>query len=318
MKPEFKCSLLREKFILRDAAEDLSDSVPVIALSNRMVLALSGDEGADPETYIVRTQNMHSCARLCAAIAKEYEERGAIMSRPSAFSWAPLWNDVIKGYEKDWNPDIWCAIYAKGRVLYEHGTRHPFLDIIEKCDAASGQSYDESLLFAEKAFSQAGRVVKIDHDGNVALIMAIGEDEAKCGVILRGANRKTTFNFTVKKHKIRGENIRVPTILTMAAAFLDGVQLAFAVGMANKKKAIGLIEKYSDEDRKAKRATDRLLNLSNAIETIELKYNVTYRPDRPNFQKMVRDAESFALTILRPQIEAKIASGELNAKDWVE
>ena len=318
MKPEFKSSLLREKFTLRDAAEDLSDTIPVIALSNRMVLALCGEDGADPETFVIRSQNMHSCARFCAAIAKEYEERGAIMSRPTPLGWAPIWNDVIKGYEKDWNPDIWSALYYKGRLLFEYGARHPLLDIIEKCDAASGQSYDESVLFAEKAFSQAGRAIKIEHDANVALIMSIKDDEAKCGVILRGANRKTTFNFTVKKHKIRGDDIRIPTILTMAAAFLDGVQLAFAVGMANKKKALSLIEKYSDEDRKAKRGTDRLLNLASAIETIEYKYNVNYRPDRPNFQKMVREAEEFAMTILKPQIEAKIASGEINAKDWVE
>lgn len=318
MVHEFKSSLLREKFTLRDALDDLSDDPPVIALSNRMAITLDSHQKDEPETFVVRTQNMHSCVRLCAAIAKEYQERGPLMTRATPYSWSSSWNDVIKGYEKDWNPGIWCAIYFKGRTVFENGERHPFLDIIEKCDAASGQSYDESVLFAEKAFAQAGKSMKITHDANVALIVSIKDEEAKCGVILRGANRKTTFNYTVKKLRLRGDDVRVPTILTTAAAFLEGVQLAFAVGMTNKKRSLGLIQKYSDEDRKGKRSTERLSNLTLAIETFEAKFNVHYRPDRPSFPEMVRDAEAFALTILKPQMEAKIASGELDKKDWVE
>jgi hypothetical protein len=158
--------------------------------------------------------------------------------------------------------------------------------------------------------------MKIEHDSNIALIVSIKEDEAKCGVILRGANKKTTFNYTVKQRK-NGDPVRIPTILTVSAAFLEGVQLAFSVGMANKKRQVALIEKFSDDDRKGKRGGERLINLSSAIEGLERKYNVNYRPDRPDFQKMVREAEEFAMKILKPQIEAKIASGELNAKDWI-
>lgn len=317
MSAEFKTTLLREKFVLRDPSGDLSDTPPVIALSNRMVLPLTSTVGEESETYVIRTQNMHSCTRLAAAIAKEYFDRGAIMKRVMPFRWENLWNDVTKGYEKDWNPDIWAAIYYKGRIVYEEGTRHPFLDIIEKCDAANRENYAESVAFAEKAFQQAGREMKIDHDSNVALIVSIRDDEAKCGVILRGANRKTTFNYSVKPKKIGGEEVRVPTILTVSAAFLEGVQLAFGVGMTNRKRSIGLIEKYSDDDRKGKRGAERLINLTSAIEGMERKYFVQYRPDRPDFQAMVREAEEFAMKILKPQIDAKIASGELNAKDWV-
>lgn len=315
MASEFKCTLLREKFVLRDPAGDLSDMPPVTALSNRMVLPLTSDL-EEAETYVVRAQNMHSCTRLCAAIAKEYAERGAMMKRVMAFRWDNLWRDVIKGYEKDWNADIWCAIYYKGHVVFEDGARHPFLDIIEKCDAASGQSYGDSVAFAEKAFQTAGKAMKIEHDSNIALILSIKQDEAKCGVILRGANRKTTFNYTVKKSK-SGDVVRIPTILTVSAAFLEGVQLAFSVGMINRKRAVGLIEKYSDEDRKGKRGAERLTNLSNAIEGLERKYMVQYRPDRPDFPQMAREAEEFAMKILKPQIEAKMASGEMNARDWI-
>ena len=318
MTAEFKTTLLREKFTLRDPLGDMSDTPPVVALSNRMVLALTSELGETPETYIVRTQNMHSCTRLAAAIAKEYFDRGAIMNRVMPFRWENIWRDVIKGYEKDWNPDIWAAIYHKGRVIYEDGTRHPFLDIIEKCDSVSRVSYAESVQFAEKAFQQAGKEMKIEHDSNIALIISIKDGEAKCGVILRGANRKTTFNYNVKQRKISGEEVRIPTILSVSAAFLEGVQLAFGVGMANRKRALGLLEKYSDEDRKGKRGGERLINLTAAVEGIERKYIVQYRPDRPDFQQMVHESEEFAMKILKPQMDAKIASGELSKKDWVE
>lgn len=318
MAIEFKTTLLREKFTLRDPAGDLSDTPPVVALSNRMVLPLSSDLGEEAETYVIRTQNMHSCARLAGAIAKEYYDRGAIMKRPAAFSWENLWRDVIKGYEKDWNPDIWCAIYHKGRCVYEDGTRHPFLDIIEKCDSVNREEYSQSVQFAERAFQQAGKEMKIEHDSNIALIISIREGEAKCGVILRGANRKTTFNYNVKQRRINSEEVRIPTILSVSAAFLEGVQLAFGVGMANRKRSLGLLDKFSDEDRKGKRGAERLINLTGAVESIERKYIVQYRPDRPNFQRMVDESEEFAMNILKPQIEAKIASGEMSAKDWVE
>ena len=317
MTVEFKSTLLREKFTLRDPSGDLSDTPPVVALSNRMVLPLTSQVGEQSETFVIRTQNMHSCVRLSAAVAKEYFDRGAITKRIMPFRWENLWRDVIKGYEKDWNPDIWCAIYHKGRLLYEDGERHAFLDIIEKCDTVNREGYAESVMFAETAFQQAGKAMKIEHDSNIALVISIKEDEAKGGVILRGANRKTTFNYTITPKKISGEPVRIPTVLTISAAFLEGVQLAFNVGMTNRKRISGLIEKYSDDDRKGKRGAERLANLTQAIEGVERKYVCKYRPDRPDFQQMVREAEEFANKILRPQIEAKIASGELSAKDWI-
>ena len=69
------------------------------------------------------------------------------------------------------------------------------------------------------------------------------------------------------------------------------MQLAFNVGMINKKRAIGLLEKYSDEDRKGKRGAERLANLSQAIEGVERKYICKYRPDRPisELLTMLRD-----------------------------
>ena len=112
-------------------------------------------------------------------------------------------------------------------------------------------------------------------------------------------------------------SLRVHTTLTVAAAFLEAVQLAFQVGLMNRKKEYHLFEAYSDEDRKHKRATRRLANLNRAISQYEQNFDVSYRPDRPTFPEMVAKAEEKALSILKPQIEKMIEEGELEQKDWV-
>lgn len=297
MKGEFKTTLLREKFVMTENGPAALKAEPIIALSNRIVLSLEGSDKEQPETYIIRAQNMHSCARLAAAIAKEYTERGAIMKRVIPFYWRNLWLDAIKGYEKDWNPDIWAAIYYKGRVIFEHGEHHAFLDIIEKCDAVNQEDYTQSVAFAESAFQQAGKDVTIKQDSNIALIVTVRGNEAQCGIILRGANKKATFNLMVKPLP-NGEPVRFPTIMTGAALFLEGIQLAYAVGFANRKRDMGMIDRYSDEDRKARRGAERLANLSSAIQTLENKYDIKYRPERPDFQRMVREADEHAAKIL--------------------
>lgn len=311
---EFRTSLLREKFVIQP---ENKDEEPIIALSNRIVVPLVSTDGIDNETFIVRTQNMHSCARLAAAIAKEFFERGTIANRAAPVSWKTIWEDVIKGYERDWNPDMWCAIYYKGRSVFRDGNHHPFLDIIEQCDAANHDKYAESVVFAEKAFSTAGKTVTIDHDSNIALVISCTKEQAKCGIIVRAATGATTFNYTAVPSERSKRPIHAHTTLTVAAAFLEGIQLSFQVGLMNRKAEFKLIEKYSDEDRKHKRSTNRLANLNRAIGSYESHFDVHYRPDRPTFNEMVKKAEEFSIKILKPQIEAKIADGELKADDWV-
>lgn len=305
MAPEFKTSLLREKFILTDPSADPAKSPPLIALSNRMSITLEDSVTDTPHTFVVRSQNMHSCTRLAAAIAKEFYERGATILQDPNFNWKSLWSDVIQGYEKDWNKDIWAAIYYKGRIIFEDGSskRHALLDIIEKCDSKNPIDYPRSVRLAEDIFSQAGKDVIIKQESNIAMLLAMTRDEAKAGVMLRGASNKTTFNFTARQKPPAGEPILIPNVLNVAAAFLEGVQLAFAVGFSNKKRDEGLIQKHSTEDRANKRGMERLTNLLSTIETMEVKYVISYRPDRPNLLRMVRESESHAAKVLQKQRE---------------
>lgn len=318
MSFEFRISLLREKFTIIDVAKRLEDEPPVIAMSNRIQLDLATPSRHETETYVIRTQNMHSCVRFAAAIYKEFSERGPIMARVSDFRWENIWRDVTKGYEKDWNPNIWGALYYKGKPIFSDGVHHVFLDVIEQCDSVNKEEYEQSIVVAEKAFQRAGKTVKIDHDMNVALIVKVTDFESRCGIIMRGASRKSTFNFTATPFKKDPDKPMNPaTILTVCAAFLEGIQLSFEVGLANKKQEYNLVEKYSNEYRKGERATERMANLNTAIMRFEQKHNMFYRPDRPDLSEMVTEAEKSAMKILKPQIDEKIAQGEIKPETWI-
>lgn len=314
---EFNTSLLREKFVIHDAMPaDMTDNEPIIALSNRMKFTLTYRDGS-AETYVVRAQNMHTTARLAAQMAKDFYDYGSLIERAKPFNWESAYRAITKGYEQSWNPNRWVAVYHNGRVVYEdgEGTRHTFLDIIEQCDTRNKGDYEKTMEIAKDAFKQAGKLVNIEHDTNVALVMKVEGNEGKCGVILRGPNKTTTFNFAA--HPKAGREPKPSQCLTAAAAFLEGIQLAFLVGMTKQKVRYELIDSTSEEARKGDAASQKLGRLNSAITQFENLLTVAYRPDRPNFAEMIDEAEEFARQVLANEIEAKIASGEIDQGDWV-
>lgn len=308
---DFNASLLREKFTIRDVmpAGDEHDK-PVIALSNRLSMPMLSDDGKTREEFIVRAQNMHTCARFGAKIAQEFQDYGSLLERKKPFDWDYAFKSIIRGYETRWNPDIWIAVYHKGRIIYEGGAgeRHPFLDIIEQCDSRNKGDYAKAVAVAEDAFRQAGKAVNIKHESNVALVMHITAKEGKCGIISRGPNRTTTFNFVAKKKA--GRNVKVSQCLSASAAFLEGIQLAFRVGMTNMKVHYELIENTSNEAHQGKDASQKLGRLNGAITQFENLLDVSYRPDRPSLADMIDQAEDFAKDLFAKEIQKRIDDGE--------
>ncbi len=312
---EFHSTLLREKFVIHDDASKNNGDSAIIALSNRLLLPLVGHGVA--EHFIIRAQNMHLATRIAAQIAKDFAENGAIIDRKKLFDWHYAYLSVIKGYEKTWNPHRWVAIYHKGRLVYQDGEteHHPFLDVIEQCDAHNKGEYAHSLEIAKDAFRKAGKNVTIEYDANVAMILSLKDGEAKCGVILRGPNKTTTFNLTARPRA--GRDVKISQCLSVAAAFLEGIQLAFLIGMTKQKLKYKLIAPLSPEEKKADDASRKLGRLNGAVTQFENILNVTYRPERPNFSKMIDEAEEFSRKVLANEVKTKIASGDVDGGDWV-
>lgn len=312
MSHDFSTTLLREKFVIKDTDPQATEA-PVVALSNRMVVSLNGTSGPS-ETFVIRTQNMHSCVRMAARIAHAHAD-GPLMLRSPPFEWAKAWESVVEGYERQYNPNIWGAVYHEGKPVFSEGSHHPFLDIVEGFDFKSMKTYAEAISIAEDAFRQAGKHVRITHDSNVALVVNVRPKQARVGVILRGAARTATFNFTAKPRG--GTTLRPSPPLGAAAAFLEGVQLAFQVGSARVRRHYGLIEAGTEEARKLTEGEARLSRLSNAIRQFDQGHDVFYRPECPEFHKILVDAEDIARKTLAPQIEEKIRSGEIDQSEWV-
>ena len=86
--------------------------------------------------------------------------------------------------------------------------------------------------------------------------------------------------------------------------------------MGKKKIHLEIIEDET-ERKKTFDGEARLGRLNHAISQFDLKHDVNYRPERPDLFKHMVEAEKFADKILRPQIEAKIAAGEIDEKDWI-
>lgn len=278
---DFNTSLLREKFTIHDLGTSGKDdpSIPVVAVSNRLILPLTNHLGHDGETFAVRAQTMHGCLRMAACVVDEFRERGAITDRTTPLEWGGVWAAINKGFEEKFNPGRWASLYHKGRVVFQGGPaqHHPFLDIIEQCDARNQGSYEDSILVAEDAFRQAGRLVEIEHDSNVALVMNVESGGLRCGVIVRTQQKTMTFSLTARPKA--GNKSDIPQCLNASANFLEGIHLAHQIGMA-KPSSPELME--------------RLHSLKDAIQRFENTADVTYRPERPDFGKMIDSTRTFA------------------------
>lgn len=296
-------SLLREKFVIKPVV--YSDREPVIALSNRVILELRDNNDKLIETYIIRAHNMHQTVRMAARILTEFKRKGPIAVREEQPDWERLWDSVTSEYERSFNTELWGAIYRNGRPLFQHGEVHPLLDLIEKCDHDSEGEYEDAIGLAEQIFSKAGKDVKIEYDGNVALVVNIEELEARFGIILRGADRTTTFSYSVRTKDGNKDPLNFSQCLVAATAFLEGIQLAFMVGMNNVKIIYGIIERHSREEKQTREGRGRLGRLATEIANLENAYEVRYRPEKPDFTQTVSEAESLAEGIFEPVPEEK-------------
>lgn len=297
-------SLLRERFIIHDPFSDVSDSQAggglIVAASNRLVIDLENHDnpGATKESFIIRTQNMHSCLRMAAKVIQSYQQGGAILNRHNPYKWQAAWEtSALNEYEQSFNPQHWVSVYHNGKSVFSAGAHHPLLDVIEKCNAQNKGDYERSVPLAEEAFKRSGKVVKIDYDGNVALAVNLEKNHGRCGVIMRGPSRTTTFNFLLQS-KNAAEALNIPQVLSASAAFLEGIQLAFLVGMNEEKIRRSLIERHSVEEKQTREARQRIGRLNGEIASLEGTFEVRYRPEKPDFMRIVGESEKLAQKML--------------------
>ncbi len=285
-------SLLREKFVIDEKkSNDNAKLMRIIAMSNRMPLRLQAGEMA-PEDLVLRSSNMHSCARFAGLLVAEYERAGPVVGRAKSIHWHDIWDKALSSFERLHNPDRWITVYHKGNIIFSEGHHHPFLDIVEKCDLINKGDYEKSIRMAESAFSQAGKDVSIDFESNVALVCAINRQEARSSMIIRSQGRTNTFNCAFKPHQ-EGDQIKVVHGLSISADVLEAVQLCYRIGEISEFLNMGLVQKHSDDHRMMTAAKKRLGELNIQISSIERIYHIRYRPERPNFDHIIAMTERY-------------------------
>jgi hypothetical protein len=334
--PDFSATLQREKFVIKDHLSPDDDQAALVALSNRLTLNLVTFSGGINEDFIIRGHNMHSTIRMGAAMSRYFYDYGPLASNVSKHEWQEMYDNINKGFEKKWNPNNWITVYHKGEILYEgqnltdeeqelknsgkedkiENRRHAFLDIIEQFDGKNPTNYENSIEAAKQAFKQAGKEVDIVYIADIALVMNCSPQKGRVGAIIRRPDRKMTFNFTAAKTE--NNDIDVAELLSAAAGFLDGFQLAFIAGMTNAKKSLGLLEQYSDEEKRGGDALYKMGRLRQTIDVYDAAAKVSYRPERPDFSVILDEAEEFSVKLLRRSNPDISKDGEENGEDGAE
>lgn len=286
---EINTTLFREKFIIRGIAQETNSSV--VAAGNRLVLPLHAHDGHITETVVVRAQNMHTCLRMGGQIVQTYQKAGPIFSRPAPFNFADAWEKSCSDYENIHNPDRWVCVYYKGKEVYSFGERAAFLDVIEKCDTKNPGNYDQSVVVAEDTFKKMGKAVQIALESGIAAVLNLHDDLAKCGLIYRGVEKNSTFNFNATPKEDR--KVSPFLCLSVCAAFLEGLQLAYKVGATNEKLRLAMIDKFSPEAVQSQAAIRRLADLNIEITSFENRLKTRFRPEKPEFSYMIADSERY-------------------------
>lgn len=257
-----------------------SPSADTVIRSNRIFIRLV--TAGLVEKVVIRAQTMHVAMLLAAKTMFSYYRNGNFTGRDPLYDWDAQWQSVLSGYEKNYNPNIWAAIYINGAPVFKTMS-DPYMDVIEKCAMVAGDNYEATPAFAEKAFKQAGKAIKITHDVNVAAVFTTLDGEMNCGIVHRAANNAQAFNFMVGGGD---PDHRVVQSITAGAAFLEGLNLSMVVKDLQHKVRMKEITPSSVEAGRLRAAAARMVLLNKTILNFEEIYDVKYRPGKPDiFQK---------------------------------
>jgi len=267
---DFNTSLVREKIIFTSGGiGEETEKEPVVIRSNRIFLRLG--QAGETEKIVIRAQNMHTTLRIAAKILHNYYEGGPLLAHTEPLDWETLWDQARSGYEKEFNPQLWCALYINGKSVFKTITS-PFVDVIEKCALLTLDNYDTTMGVTESALKQIGHAMRINHNSN--------GDNIRCGIIHRSDKKDVAFNFTAVNGQ---QHTRIIQSFGATAAYLEAFNLRFVIHMLRNKIRMGEAKTVSPENSQIRSAITRQSAISRAILSFEEMYDVKYRPAKPDF-----------------------------------
>jgi hypothetical protein len=275
---DFNSSLVREKIIFTEGeVGEATEKEPVVIRSNRIFLKLG--QAPDVERVVIRAQNMHTTLRIAAKILYGYYNGGPLLARGTPFNWEDQWQESLSGYEKEYNAEIWSAIYINGKSVFKTRTS-PFVDVIEKCALLTLDNYDTTMGVTESALKQIGHAMRINHSSSVAAVFTDSGESMRCGIIHRTDKKDMAFNFTAVNGQ---QSTRIVQSFGATAAYLEAFNLRFMIHMLRNRIRMGEAKKVSPENSQIRAAITRQGAINRAIRSFEDVYDVKYRPAKPDF-----------------------------------
>lgn len=272
-------SLLREKFCIRDIA---SDKDPLIVLGNRLQIPMGPNNDEPP--LVIRCHSLYMALRLVAAFIKDSSYTGLNEDVAATYQWTDKWEDLIQPFEKIYAPDTWVAVYNKGRCLFESGTPHHFFDLIEHCQFSNRDKYDYAVEMAQAVFKKAGKPLLIEHESHVGYVQEEVGDAVRMALVLRMPGQKATF--TIHMQSTGDDNIPPPDYQAMqtGANFIEAISRAIQAGFTQKTILSKKLSPTSKEGKEHKETLKRLAVLESDIKRAESRYDIRYRPEKPDFK----------------------------------
>lgn len=282
----FNTSLLREKFLIKEKT-DKQDTQLIEAVGNRLSLPLSHGTGASQENFIIRGKSMHCTTRMAASMAREFETGGPLLNRLNEQAWDNFWQDSQNSFDKISFEDNWISVFHDGTPIYARGKSHPFLSVMEQCDAKNRAEYDRAVKIAEDVFKQAGKIVAIDHETTIAMVAGLMNGMGRSGLILRMPGRNSTFTFHMGQDNQKttsGKSVKPHHLLMMSADYMEALHLSVNIGIRQNNEQANTIDYL-------KKARTRMGRVNQSIQQFEKLFSFKYRPEKPDFLHIIKQSE---------------------------
>ncbi len=272
----FEATLVRERITLVERAGDDTPAHPAQIRSTRLHLSLPGRVAV--ENIVIRSKNMHTTLRVAAKVLFSYYKSGIFANRAEPYDWENMWDLLLTGYDRKFNPELWAAVYIDGKLVFRAGAT-PALDVVEQCAALTYDNYDATIALAKKALGQDGLDADIEHLVKVAAVFSDDDTQLRCGVIHRADGKDMTFSFTAQG----GEQYsRVVQGFNIAASFLEAIDILHFMRMVQRRLRAGEITRADPDMTKYNASPQRLKDLRRALEAFEEHFGVRYRPEKPD------------------------------------
>ena len=294
----FSAELLREKFVFcQKDRDDKSRNNDIDnlqkAMGNRLRISLSSKNDPTEEEFIIRAQNMHVCLRIGAHIAYHFFKNSTLTGEKSRqFPWQYIYNAVTHVFEKKWNPNIWAAVYSKGKCLFKAGDAYqPLLEVVEQSIAFQKGPYSKVVSVVEEMFEKSGNPVRVDYNCEPVIKLSGTEKNAKIHLLKRGPEDKEIIKISIKRKKRR--NIGLAACLNASAAILEAFQLGFFAAKVNEQVIHKKLALANKEVMQGDQAARRISGMQRVLMDFETEYQVIYKPRAPSFEGFSHEVSEY-------------------------